>query len=138
MKNIFKPIFGFKDNPVLLTIGLAVPLCFLFLLLFYNYSQDGQQKLEDEAKKLRRELQNYYQSFAKISVEKLAQDLVRALEAEEERLRRVIDSFREHLLTHVSEFKKNQTFLKSDLENLIIQQRGLDKAKAELQKLKRI
>ena len=138
MKNIFKPLYGFKDNPVLLTIGLAVPLCFLFLLLFYNYFQDGQQKLEDEAKKLRRELQNYYQSFAKISVEKLAQDLVSAVEAEEERLRRIIDSFREHLMVHVSELKKNQSFLKSDLENLIIQQKGLDKAKADLQKLKRI
>lgn len=138
MKNIFKPIFGFKDNPVLLTIGLAVPLCFLFLLLFYNYSQDSQQKLEDEAKKLRKELQNYYQSFAKLSVEKLAQDLVSAVEAEEERLRRIIDSFREQLLAHVSELKKNQGFLKSDLENLIIQQKGLDKAKVDLQKLKRI
>lgn len=138
MKNIFKPIYGFKDNPVLLTIGLAVPLCFLFLLLFYNYFHDGQQKLEDEAKKLRRELQNYYQSFAKISVEKLAQDLISALEAEEERLKKIIDSFREHLMTHISELKKNQGFLKSDLENLIIQQKGLDKAKSDLQKLKRI
>lgn len=138
LQNLFKPIFVFKDNPVLLTIVLAVPLCFLFLLLFYNYSHDGQQKLEDEAKKLKKELQNYYHSFAKISVEKLAQDLVSALEAEEERLRRIIDSFREHLMAYVSELRKNQSFLKSDLENLIVQQKNLDKAKADLQKLKRI
>ncbi|MBA2750440.1 MAG: hypothetical protein H0U45_17355 [Tatlockia sp.] len=138
MKNLFKPLYGFKDNPVLLTIGLAIPLCFLFLLLFYNYSQDGQQKLEDEAKKLRKELQSYYQSFAKISVEKLAQDLVSALETEEERLKKIIDSFREHLMAHISELKTNQSFFKSDLESLIVQQKGLDKAKADLQKLKRI
>ena len=138
MKNIFKPLYGFKDHPVLLTIGLAIPLCFLFLLLFYNYSQDGQQKLEDEAKKLRRELQNYYQSFAKVSVEKLSQDLISALETEEERLKKIIDSFRDHLMAHISELKTNQGFLKSDLENLITQQKGLDKAKADLQKLKRI
>lgn len=138
MKNIFKPLYGFKDNPVLLTVGLAVPLCFLFLLLFYNYSQDGQQKLEDEAKKLRKELQSYYQSFAKVSVEKLTQDLVSALETEEERLKKIIDSFREHLMAHISELKTNQSFFKSDLENLIVQQKGLDKAKADLQKLKRI
>ncbi len=138
MKNIFKPLYGFKDNPVLLTIGLAVPLCFLFLLLFYNYSQDGQQKLEDEAKKLRKELQSYYQSFAKVSVEKLAQDLISALETEEARLKKIIDSFREHLMAHISELKTNQSFLKSDLENLIVQQKSLDKAKADLQKLKRI
>ena len=138
MKNIFKPLYGFKDNPVLLTIGLAVPLCFLFLLLFYNYSQDGQQKLEDEAKRLRRELQSYYQSFAKVSVEKLAQDLVSALETEEERLRKIIDSFREHLMAHISELKTNQNFFKSDLESLIVQQKSLDKAKADFQKLKRI
>lgn len=138
IKNIFQPIYGFKDQPVLLTFGLAVPLCFLFLLLFYNYSQDSQQRLEDEAKKLRKELQNYYQSFAKISVEKLSQDLVSALDAEEERLRRIIDSFREHLIAHLNELKTERVFIKSDLENLLVQQKSLDKARADLQKLKRI
>ncbi|KJH71964.1 hypothetical protein UH38_09610 [Aliterella atlantica CENA595] len=138
MKDIFKPLYGFKNQPILLTLGLAIPLCFLFLLLFYNYSQDSQQKLEDEARKLKKELQNYYQSFAKISVEKLSQDLISALEAEEERLRRIIDSFREHLIAHLSELKTDRVFIKSDLENLLVQQKGLDKARADLQKLKRI
>lgn len=41
-------------------------------------------------------------------------------------------------MAHINELKTNQGFLKSDLENLIAQQKGLDKAKADLQKLKRI
>ena len=138
IKNLFKPLYQFKDNPFLLTLVLAVPLCFVFLLLFYNYYHDGQQKLEDEAKKLRKELQSYYQSFAKVSVENLFQDFMSALEVEEEHLRRNFDSFRERLMAHITEIRKNQLFLKSDLENLIVQQKNLDKARADLQKLKRI
>jgi hypothetical protein len=138
VKNIFKPIFSFKSNPFLLTIVLAIPLCFVFLLLFYNYHNDSQHKLEDEAKKLKRELCSYYQSFAKISVEKLTQDLMAALEAEEERLRRILDSFCDRFKAHITEVTKNQLFFKNDLDNLNSQLKELDKAKADLQKLKRI
>ena len=138
IKNIFKPIYQFKNSPVFLTIILAVPLCLVFLILFYNYYHDSQHKLEDEAKRLRKELHSYYQSFAKVSVEKLALDFFTALEAEEERLKRILDSVREHLMAHITEAKKNQLFFKSDLENLIVQQRSLDKARADLQRLKRI
>ena len=102
IKNVFKPIYQFKNSPVFLTIILAVPLCLVFLILFYNYYHDSQHKLEDEAKRLRRELHNYYQSFAKVSVEKLAQDFFTALEAEEERLKRILDSVREHLMAHIT------------------------------------
>jgi len=138
IKNIFKPIFSFKDNPVLLAFVLAVPLCFVFLLLFYNYHNDSQYKLEDEAKKLKRELCGYYQSFAKISVEKLAQDLMAALETEEERLRRLLDSFCDRFKSHMTEVTRNQLFLKSDLDNLNGQLKELGKAKIDLQKLKRL
>lgn len=138
VKSILSPIYNLKGSPFLLTVALAIPLCFVFLLLFYNYYQDSQHKLEDEAKKLKRELGSYYQSFAKISVEKLAQDLIVALEAEEDRLRRILDSFRERFTAYITEVTKGQLFLKNDLENLVLQQRILDKARADLQKLKRI
>jgi|GEM_PF-4849738 len=120
------------------TIFLAIPLCGLFLWLFYNYHNNSQRKLEDVADKLKKKLTDYYQRFTKVSVGKINDDFIRALESENTRLKKVIERVRQDTVAYIAEAEKSQIVINSELANLTAQQEELAQTKVSLKKLQRL
>ncbi|NES22227.1 MAG: hypothetical protein F6K41_25720 [Symploca sp. SIO3E6] len=120
------------------TMLLAIPICGLFLLLFYNYHNNSQRKLEDVAEKLKKTLTDYYQRFTKVSVDKITQDFIAALESEDTRLKKLIERVRQDTLAYITEAEKSQTVIDGELQKLIARQEELTQTKVSLKKLQRL
>ena len=104
----------------------------------YAYQKNNSLKLEELAEKLKKDLSNHYQSFAKNLAERLVQDFSVALEIEERRMKEALEIVNEKFTEHIIDVEKSQLMLKNNIEQQKLQQKNLDKEKAELQKLKRV
>lgn len=138
ISSFFQPLFDLKQSPVLLFMLLAGIFCSIFLLLFYNYSNDTEFKTEDEAEKLKKQLVSHYQGFVKQAVAKLVQDFLLALDAEEERLRQLLSYVDEQIAATTSRSSHDRDLAEADLTALMSRQKGLNKTLADFEKLKRV
>lgn len=138
IQNIFGSIFsGLKNIPWLLASVLTTLLFFTFTFLGYAFQKENKSKIEQEAEKLKKTVCSHYQSFARSLVEKIVQDFSMELDEEEQRLKEAIETVGEQFTACIAEVEKSQLLIKSSLEKRKVQQKSLEKEKAELQKLKR-
>lgn len=128
---------GVKDKPWLLVLILTIIFYTLFTSLVYALQKENKLKLEEATEKLKEKISNYYQSVAKSLVEKIVQDFSMKLEAEEQRLKEAMETVSEQFTAHITELDKNELAIKLSLEKCKVQQKSLEKEKAELQKFKR-
>lgn len=128
---------GVKDKPWLLVLGLTIIFYALFTSLVYALQKDNKLKLEEATEKLKEKISSYYQSVAKNLVEKIVQDFSMKLEVEEQRLKEAMETVSEQLTAHLTELEKSELAIKLNLEKCKVQQKSLEKEKAELQKFKR-
>lgn len=138
VKSLFEPLFALRQSPILLFIILAGILCSIFLLLFYNYFNDTEFKIGDEAEKLKKQLVNHYQGFAKQAINKLIQDFFIALDAEEERLRQLLIYVDEQVIMTTIKSTHKLQLAESHLVELYNRQKKLNKTLADFEKLKRL
>ncbi|NER93436.1 MAG: hypothetical protein F6J86_06310 [Symploca sp. SIO1B1] len=140
IRDLFQqPFEALQAQPLWLgTMLLAIPICGLFLLLFYNYHNNSQRKLNDVADKLKKTLTDYYQRFTKVSVDKITQDFIAALESEDTRLKKLIERVRQDTVAYIAEAEKSQIVIKSELAQLTDRQKELAQTKVSLKKLQRL
>lgn len=133
------PIFiGLTNKPWLLAFVLTLILFPIFTYIGHTLQKENKSKLEEEAEKLRKNLCNHYQSFAKGLVEKIVQDFSMQLEGEEQRIKGAIETVGEQFTAYIAEVEKSQLIIKSSLEKRKVQQKSFEREKVELQKLKRL
>ena len=138
ISSLFQPLFDLKQSPILLFMILSGLFCSIFLLLFYNYYNDAKFKIEDEAEKLKKDLVGHYQGFTKQAANKLTQDFLAALDAEEENLRQLLSYVDEQLIATNTKATHDRQVAEADLETLRDRQKGLNKTLADFEKLKRV
>lgn len=119
-------------------LGLITVLLLPFVVvwLIYDYQKNKEAKLEETGEKLKKEVCSHYQSIAKSFVERIVQSFGMRLEAEDQRLKGIIETVGEQFVAHITEIDKNQVLVKANLEKLKLQQKSLEKEKADVQKLK--
>lgn len=138
ISSLFQPLFDLKQSPILLFMVLSGLFCSIFLLLFYNYYNDAEFKIEDEAEKLKKDLVGHYQGFTKQAANKITQDFLAALDAEEEKLRQLLSYVDEQLIATTTKSTRNRQVAEADLEALRDRQKALNKTLADFEKLKRV
>ncbi|MBW4574597.1 MAG: FHA domain-containing protein [Aphanothece sp. CMT-3BRIN-NPC111] len=130
---------GKLGNKAIIVAGLTmVALIFIIPFLVYNYHQEKVLRLEQEGEKLKKDLCSYHQSLSKSLVDKLVQAFNMRLEAEERRLKEVLDTANEQFTAYLVELEKCQALIKSRLVEYKARQTDLKKEKVDLEKLKQI
>lgn len=138
IQNMLSPmIAALTDEPLLLAVFLTLILFLVFTSLAYAFQKETKSKIEDESEKLKKDMCNHYQSLAKTLIEKTVQDFSIELDEQEQRLKVAIESANEQFIAYIAEVEKSQLIIKSSLEKRKLQQKSIEKEKADMQKLKR-
>lgn len=117
---------------ILFVLAVAIP----FLII--SYDREKPLKLEQDGEKIKKDLCSYFQSLTKSLVEKIVQILNQRLEVEDQRIKGIIETIGEELAASIAETEKQQALVKVNLEKIKLQQKSLEKEKADLQKFKLI
>jgi hypothetical protein len=88
-------------------------------------------KLEEFIAKLRDQGCRYYQSLAEFLANRLVQEMSSALDTEERRFKRSLDTIDEQFVTYLTELKKHS-------EGYRVQQQNLEREKATFEQIKRL
>lgn len=135
IENIFSQFTSLRDSPILLTASLAVPFCGIFAWLFSNFDQDSNQKLQEEANKLKKNLCGYYQAFAKYASDLLLKDFMKQLEAEQMRLQKKLDLIQIELEQTLQELEQQNQAVARSQQSLVHQQQALSQVIDAIRKL---
>jgi hypothetical protein len=105
--------------------------------LINSYNKDDEEKLEEAGQKLKKDLAGYYQSFTKNLLEKVIQDINLALDAEDKKINDSLELVDETYTERSSEFEREQTQIKSDLDKYKNRQKTLETELSEFEKLEK-
>lgn len=135
---LLAPFRHLQDEPLWMTVVIAIPLILIFFLLFQSYDDDGEQRLNDEADKLKKNLATYYQKFAAYTTDVLVKDLTLMLDAEEQHLQTQLAQIRDSLYQQCLQMAQQQAIAQQHQKQILEKQKALQKSKQELQKLKQL
>lgn len=138
VKGAFSIFVNPELNPVLLTAMLAVPFCALFAWLFSNHDQDSNQKLQEEANKLKKNLCSYYQSFAKYATDLLLKDFIHQLDTEISQFQQTLNQTRQRLEQELHHIEQQTLQAEQFREALGQQKQSLIQVSDAISKLKAI
>jgi pSer/pThr/pTyr-binding forkhead associated (FHA) protein len=113
---------------------VCVPITLLMIMSFLSAKKT---KVEDTAQKLRDAMMSHYQGLAKSRVERMAQEFLSTLEAEERRLKEIHDHLMES--TPLQSISRGAVMAeRTNSEEAKLEQRQLRDDRLALQKLKRL
>jgi pSer/pThr/pTyr-binding forkhead associated (FHA) protein len=149
MFTLILPLLGIKVSKTTLLGHLSqvfvklpwlfgIVVCLISYLLVNAYQQDNQSKLEGACQVLRKEANNYYQSFAKSLCDRAIQEINFGLEKEEKKIVKTLGEVEQVYAEYLLNTEKNLIQIKSVLEQDKLQQKNLEKEIAEFSNLKRI
>ncbi|MBW4574607.1 MAG: FHA domain-containing protein [Aphanothece sp. CMT-3BRIN-NPC111] len=124
-------IMGGGALAIAAAFGNPIPLIMAGINIFNKNSLQQQAqaaKQEQQTENLKKGICNHYQLLAKSLVEKVSQNLILSLQAEERRVKETIEKAGGQITTHLTEAKKR-------LDECKAQQNNLNKEKAELLEL---
>ena len=101
-----------SSNPELKIIALIMMASGIAYIV-YNYQVSHRLNRDELRNGLRREMQNYYQSYAKDRIDRLVQGLALALDAEDRRLKAYFDRVAEQISMRMGEIRKSLDEIKS-------------------------
>ncbi len=106
-----------------LQIPIYLGLLLFVLYLVRDYKINRGLALEELGTKLKTDLCGYYQSFAKDRIDRLLQEILLALEAEDQRLKSAMGRIEEQLSVQVGDIRKKLDEIKSR-QQLMTKERG--------------
>lgn len=106
-----------------LQIPVYLGLILFVLYLIRDYKINRKLALEELGTKLKTDLCSYYQSFAKDRIDRLLQEILLALEAEDQRLKSAMGRIEEQLSVQVGDIRKKLDEIKTR-QQLIAKERG--------------
>jgi len=121
--------FNLKATLALILLIVIIP----FTLI--SYHQEKEMKITEEADKLRKEINNYYQTFAKSLADKIIYNLNLTLEIEERQIQENLITIQEIYDEYLTKVEQNEQTVKSQIMVYSQEQKSLEK---DLQSLKRI
>jgi hypothetical protein len=123
------------------TMGYFLAVCTvcvpITLLMIMSFLSAKKIKVEDTAQKLRDAMMSHYQGLAKSRVERMAQEFLSTLEAEERRLKEIHDRLTENIPLQ-SASRGAVMAERANSDELKLEQRQLRDDRLALQKLKRL
>lgn len=111
----------------------------LFLSLIRGYQKYKEVEQEKEAERLKNNLRSHYQSLVKNRlIEEIIRNIMLALEAEEQRIDKIINTAKQRTEQTIAEVRSSQSLLQTRIDGRKKQQNELSRDLNDLQKLKRI